>query len=137
MIDGNKVLLIIGAGREQIKAYEIAKKLGLAIVATDINPNAPAFQLADFRLICSTRDPADTLNKVMDFSKKITIDGVITIANDVPITVAKISEALKIPGISVDSAESACNKILMKNQFIKNDVNTPPFFICRMLKKIF
>ena len=43
----NKTLLIIGAGREQIAAYKIAKQMNLRIVATDINPYAPGFQYAD------------------------------------------------------------------------------------------
>lgn len=65
-----KTLLIIGAGREQIPAYQIAKKMGLNVIGTDRNPNAPAFDFADKKLICSTRDANHTLETVLEFSKK-------------------------------------------------------------------
>ena len=120
-----KTLLIIGAGREQIPAYQIAKKMGLFVVSTDRNPKAPAFEFADKKLICSTRDANHTLETVLEFSKKNPINGVMTIANDVPFTVALVANALSLPGISLQSARYASNKILMKNQFVKHGVPTP------------
>ena len=120
-----KTLLIIGAGREQIPAYQIAKKMGLFVVSTDRNPKAPAFEFADKKLICSTRDANHTLETVLEFSKKNPINGVMTIANDVPFTVALVANALSLPGISLQSARYASNKILMKNQFVKHRVPTP------------
>ena len=48
-----------------------------------------------------------------------------TIANDVPFTVALVANALSLPGISLQSARYASNKILMKNQFVKHGVPTP------------
>ena len=54
-------LLIIGAGIEQIYAYEMAKKMGFKVVGTDANPNAPAFSYSDEKLIASTRDPMATI----------------------------------------------------------------------------
>lgn len=122
-----KRLLIIGAGKEQIQAYQIAKKMGLIVVGTDRNPNAPAFDYADDKLICSTRDAQFTLETVLEFSKKKPIDGVMTIANDVPYTVALVAHKLGLPGIPLRSAEFAKNKILMKKQFQKHDIPTPKF----------
>ena len=55
-LNRNKTLLIIGAGIEQIPAYQIAKKMKLKIIGTDINPKAPAFKYADKKIIASTRD---------------------------------------------------------------------------------
>lgn len=120
-----KTLLIIGAGREQIPAYQIAKKMGLTVIGTDRNPNAPAFDFADQKLICSTRDANHTLETVLEFSKKKSINGVMTIANDVPFTVALVANTLSLPGISLQSARYASNKILMKKQFVKDGVPTP------------
>ena len=120
-----KTLLIIGAGREQIPAYQIAKKMGLNVIGTDRNPNAPAFDFADKKLICSTRDANHTLKTVLEFSKKNSINGVMTIANDVPFTVALVANTLNLPGISLQSARYASNKILMKNQFVKHGIPTP------------
>ena len=121
----SKTLLIIGAGREQIPAYTLAKSMGLYVVGTDKNPLAPAFEFADEKLVCSTRDANHTLETVLKFSKNRQIDGVMTIANDVPFTVALVADSLNLPGISLQSARYASNKILMKECFIKNKIPTP------------
>ena len=120
-----KTLLIIGAGREQIPAYQIAKKMGLTVIGTDRNPDAPAFDFADKKFICSTRDANHTLETVLEFSKKNPINGVMTIANDASLTVALVANTLGLPGISSKSAKYASDKSLMKNQFIKFGVSTP------------
>jgi len=122
-----KTLLIIGAGQEQIKAYQQAKELGLHVVGTDINPKAPAFDFADEKIICSTRDAHQTLEKIKDYSNTHTISGVLTVANDVPYTVALVAHELKLPGIPLQSAKLTSNKLLMKNQFLKFGIPTPPY----------
>ena len=121
----SKTLLIIGAGREQITAYQQAKKMGHFVIGTDRNPKAPAFEFADKILLCSTRDPNHTLETVLEYSKERKIEGVMTIANDVPYTVALVASSLNLPGISLQSARYASNKILMKECFIKNKIITP------------
>jgi biotin carboxylase len=126
-----KTLLIIGAGREQIEAYKIAKKIGLKVIGTDIDPDAPGFEFADHSLICSTRNAESSLHEVKNFSKKIKIDGVMTIANDAAPTVSLISQELKLPGISVQSSKFATNKILMKKQFSKYSIPTPKYTIIK------
>ena len=40
-----------------------------------------------------------------------------TIANDVALTVSTISNALNLPGISLESAMKVSDKLLMKNSF--------------------
>lgn len=122
-----KNLLIIGAGREQIKAYQIAKKMDLFVIGTDINPQAPAFEFADVKLNCSTRNAQETLDTVLEYAKVNSIDGVMTVANDVPYTVALVAEKLKLPSITVDSAKIVSNKALMKKCFEENDIPTPKY----------
>lgn len=135
-----KTLLIIGAGREQIPVYQTAKKMGLFVIGTDINPEAPAFDYADKKLICSTRNAMETLEVVLDYSKNNRIDGVMTVANDVPYTVALVAEKLKLLGISTDSAKIVSNKALMKECFIENNIPTPKYQVLKtkdeFLKKI-
>jgi len=132
-----KSILIIGAGREQIPAYQIAKKMGSIVIGTDRNPTAPAFSYADKKLICSTRDANYTLETVLEYSKNNKIDGVMTIANDVPFTVALIANTLGLPGISIQSAIYASNKILMKKQFMKYQIDTPKSEILGNKKNFF
>ncbi len=126
-----KRLLIIGAGMEQAPAYAMASRIGLRVVGTDMNRRAPAFTYADDRLIASTRDVERTLKVVSEYHAKKPISGVMTIANDVPLTVACVAEALRLPGISVCSARLASNKRLMKERFAKYGVPTPRFFIVK------
>lgn len=122
-----KRLLIIGAGVEQVKAYKIAREMGLTVVGSDMNPEAPAFEYADERIMASTRDPEETVRRAMDFSREKSIHGVMTIANDVPLTVASVAWALNLPGISVEAATVASDKMLMKECFSKNGVRVPGY----------
>jgi biotin carboxylase len=122
-----KTLLIIGAGVEQIPAYKLAKQRGITAVGTDINPNAPAFEFADYRLIASTRDNDKTFSVVGDFARKHKINGVMTIANDVPLLVSLLAEEFKLVSYSTYSARLVSNKVSMKAAFTKNGVSTPRF----------
>jgi len=129
-------LLIIGAGVEQVEAYKIAKKMGLYVIGTDINPKAPAFRYADEKIIASTRDVIDTVAKVKEYTKSNQISGVMTIANDVPLTVATVASEFNLLGISVKSAQLASNKISMKKDFSKHKVRTPDFWEIKNIKEL-
>lgn len=122
-----KRLLIIGAGLEQVPAYQLAKEKGLYVVGTDINPDAPAFDFADDSLIASTRDVDETLAVVRAYASKYPIDGVMTIANDVPYTVAAVAAALELPHANKEAVRKLTNKIHMKTAFQEAGVATPDF----------
>ena len=138
MVNNKKTVIIIGAGREQVPAYLAAKKMGLKIISTDIDENAPGFSLADHKLLVSTREVEQTFQKVKKFckSEKIRVDGVFTIANDVPMTVAKIANYYSLPSLSMDSTKLLSDKTLMKERFVSADVKTPPFGKVRHIKDI-
>ncbi|MDG1891995.1 MAG: ATP-grasp domain-containing protein [Verrucomicrobiota bacterium] len=122
-----KTLFIVGAGHEQVPAYERAKKRGLFIVGSDVNENAPGLRFADHSLIVSTRDADGTLSKALAFHQEHRIDGVMTIANDVPYTVAKVANRLELPSIQLDAAQCAMDKLAMKERFQNNHVDCPWF----------
>lgn len=122
-----KTLVIIGAGLEQTQVYLQAKAMGLHVVGTDQNPQAPAFIEADESLICSTRDAEETVAAVKKYAKSHPIDGVMTVANDVPLTVARVAQELGLPGIPPECATLAANKISMKQRFNQAEVATPAF----------
>ncbi|MFM8315642.1 MAG: phosphoribosylglycinamide synthetase, partial [Deltaproteobacteria bacterium] len=113
-----KTLLIIGAGSEQVPAYEIAKRRGLTVVASDFSEVAPGVKYADHFLKVSTRDAEATKEAALAFHSQHPIHGVMTIANDVPLTVAKVAEALGLRAISVSAAQAASHKLVMKNLFL-------------------
>ena len=119
--------MIVGGGTEQIPAYEAAKKRGLVVVGTDIDSKAPAFRLADHKLIASTRDADATVSAALEFHKGHPIHGVMTIANDVPYTVASVAHALGLHSIGLDAAKCATDKLLMKQLFQTNNVACPWF----------
>lgn len=123
----SKTLLIVGAGAEQVPAYQAAKARGLTVVGSDMNRDAPAFAWADHRLVASTRDALATLAAARKFAADHPLDGVMTIANDVPYTVAIIAEALGLPGISVEAAKCVTDKLAMKEIFRVHGVACPWF----------
>lgn len=123
----SKTLLIIGAGIEQVPAYQKAKARGFFVVASDQDPKAPALKYADAFIQASTRDAKETTQEALAFHSTHPIDGVMTIANDVPYTVASVAHALKLPGISLKAAQLASNKLQMKEAFIEHGVPCPWF----------
>lgn len=119
--------MIIGAGVEQVPAYEAAKRHGLVIVGTDIQPDAPGFALADHKIIVSTRDAEATEKEAIKFHQLHPIHGVMTIANDVPYTVARVAHAIGLPSISLEAAKCVTDKLLMKERFAAHGVACPWF----------
>jgi len=123
----SKTLMLIGAGIEQIPGIELAKKMGLRVVVTDMNPEAPGFEFADDHLLASTYDVERTVDLSLRISKKNRIDGVMTVGVDVPLTVASVAHELGLPGISLETARLASDKLAMKNKFQQDGVSIPWF----------
>ena len=123
----SKAILIIGAGVEQIEAYKTAKGMGLTVVGSDMDQDAPAFKYADYRIIASTRNIDETVGEVLKFVQHHHLDGVMTIANDVPLTVAAVAAKLDLSSIPIESARIVSNKILMKTVFDENSIANPPY----------
>lgn len=123
-----KTLLIVSAGVEAVSGIRIAKSMGLHVVVSDIDPSAPGFGVADDRLFASTYDIAGSVAAARRYHEQIRpIDGVISVASDVPLTVASIASALGLPGISVESAHLAADKLMMKQCFANKGVPIPWF----------
>lgn len=100
--------------------------MGLRVVASDRDPQAPGFSLADAALTASTYDAQGTLAAVRQYLKtQGGVDGVICIATDVPYTVAYVADALGLPGIPLDAALLATDKLAMKDHFAKAGVPIP------------
>ncbi|MBE9531280.1 MAG: hypothetical protein IME98_00570, partial [Proteobacteria bacterium] len=112
-----KTLLIISGGIEAVPIIEFAKELGLRVVVSDGDENAPGFDLADERIVASTYSIVDVADKAKASSEKIKIDGVMSAAADVPYTVAYVAKQLGLPSIGVESAKYAMDKLLMKGLF--------------------
>lgn len=124
-----KTLVIVGGGAEQESAYRLARSAGHRVVCTDASPSAPCVGLADDFLRASTRDPSETVRALERYVQEGgRVDGVMTIANDVPLTVATVAEHFGLPGHTVASARLAADKVLMKDAFRDAGVACPGYW---------
>ena len=71
-----KTLLIVSGGIEAADAAKRAKAMGLHVVVSDMDPNAPGFAFADSCLIADVYGPTETAAAAERYSRKIRkIDG--------------------------------------------------------------
>jgi biotin carboxylase len=120
-----KTLLILGAGKEQVAAIAAARAKGIRTVVLDMNPKADGRALADEFHLVSTRDRDAILAFVASYPQKI--DGVMTIASDIPHMVSAAAEALGVLHIPCAAAEICVHKLHMKEKLREAGVNVPPF----------
>lgn len=121
-------LLFVGGGLEAKPAIELAKQMGIWTVVSDAVENAPGMIIADDRLVASTYDVDATVKVAQEYDSTIRkIDGAICVASDIPLTVASVAQALGLPGISIESANLASNKLMMKERFKRDGVPIPWF----------
>jgi biotin carboxylase len=113
-----KTILIVCGGIEATHGIARAKELGLHVVVSDKNPEAPGFAIADDRIIASTYDAEATTVAAVEYARKVRpIDGVVCIGADVPLTVATVANRLQLSGISIEAARVASDKLAMKRCF--------------------
>jgi biotin carboxylase len=123
-----KTLLIVSGGIEAADAARRAREMGLHIVVSDIDPNAPGFAYAHDRLIADVYGPEETARAAGRYHRGTRkIDGVLCVAADAPVTAALVAERLGLPGISVATAMLACDKLSMKRRFKECGVPVPWF----------
>ena len=120
-----KKIMILGASILQLPAIVQAKKMGLEVVAVDMNPNAIGFQQADKHLVISTID----IDSVLRSAKEEKINGIMTLASDMPMrTVAIVAKEMGLQGIDEDTALKATNKAAMRQCLSEHGVPIPRFF---------
>ncbi len=121
-----KRLMILGASILQLPAIIKAKEMGLDVVAVDINPNAVGFkEKGIIKEVISTID----IPKVIDAAKRNNIDGIMTLASDMPMrSVAAVANELGLVGISDETAIKATNKAEMRKALAKNNVPIPKYY---------
>ncbi|MBP3554300.1 MAG: ATP-grasp domain-containing protein [Clostridia bacterium] len=121
----NKKIMILGASILQLPAIKCAKEMGLEVIAVDMNPNAIGFEEDVTKEIISTID----IPAVVEAAKKHRVDGVMTLASDMPMrTVAAVSKELGLVGIADDTALKATNKACMREALHEYGVPIPKFF---------
>jgi biotin carboxylase len=126
-----KKILILGAGIEQTIAIELAKEMGLKVIAVDGNPNAPGLKVADVGLHADIKN----VKAMIKIGKKYRVDGVMTHAVEVPQVVAKVAKALNLPGLDPEVAERATNKLKRIKCLTKNRIPCPKFETAKTSKE--
>ena len=127
-----KTVLFVGAGRNQRRAIERVRELGVRVVAVDRNAAAPGLALADEGEAVDFSD----VEAVAEVGRRHGVHGVMTIAADsaVPV-VARVAELLDLPGIGSQAAHLATNKIAMRREFAEHGVPQPRFAALRTLSE--
>jgi biotin carboxylase len=123
-----KTILIISGGIEAVDAVKRAREMGLTVVVSDRDPEAPGFAFADSCLIADVYGATETAAAAERYHRKIRkINGVICVAADAPITAATVAQRLRLRGLPVHVAELVCDKLAMKKAFRSAGVNVPWF----------
>ncbi len=124
----DRTLWIVSGGAEAVPGIQHARSMGLHVVVSDMNPAAPGFKVADAAIVADTYDADATVAAAVAYHKRTRpIDGVMCMASDVPLTVASVAAALGLPGISVETARLAADKLAMKQAFQRAGVPIPWF----------
>jgi biotin carboxylase len=123
-----KTVLVVGAGRYQRAVIHRAKELGLRVVTVDRNPDAPGLREADVGRVVDFADADAVLEVLADLE----IDGVTTVQAEraVPM-VARLADALGVPGIGVDTARRMTHKVAMRRRLAEAGVPQPRFTTLR------
>ena len=121
-----KKIMILGASILQLPAIQKARDLGLEVIAVDMNPDAIGFkENGVIKEVISTID----IPAVVACAKKHNIDGVMTLASDMPMrTVAAVAEELNLIGITPETAINATNKAVMRQRLYDAGVPVPQFY---------
>ncbi len=123
-----KGLLIVCGGIEATHGIIRAREMGLHVVVSDGDANAPGLKLADGQIIASTYDPDGAADAAEHYSRAIhPIHGVICMGADVPHTVAAVAAKLGLRGISPETAHLAMDKLAMKARLAAHGVPMPWF----------
>ncbi len=123
-----RTLWLVGGGAEAVPGIQKAKAMGLHVVVSDGNPDAPGLALANDRVVVSTYDVRGTVAAAHRYHRQVRpVDGVLCVASDVPLTVAEVAAELALPGIPVESARLASDKLAMKEHFSARGIPIPWF----------
>jgi len=121
-----KKLAILGASFGQKPLYLKAKEMGIETVGFAWEEGAICKEFADDFY------PISVLEKeqILDVCQKIQIDGICSMATDICVpTVWYVAEKMGLIGNKYVEPFAATNKLLMRQAFLKNGVNSPRFTV--------
>ena len=123
-----KTILILGGSEFQVPLIQAAKQLGLYVLTCDYLPDNPGHALVDKYINISTTDKEAVLQVAIDYK----IDSIATFASDPAIpTIGYVAEALGLPGISAQAAQTFSNKDLFRQVLKQAGLRTPSFYLTK------
>lgn len=112
----------------QVPVVKAAKAMGLTTLVMDKNPRAVAMAMADHPILADIADVDGAVEATRQFAKThFAPDGALTLGTDFPVTSAAIAKAFGLPGISLETAGKAKDKIRMRECFRTAKCPQPDF----------
>jgi biotin carboxylase len=121
----SKTLLLISGGDKSVEIVSGLRAMGHAAVVSDSDPQAPAFALAESCLIADVHGGHETAAAAERYNRKIRkIDGVLSTA-DAPLTIAMVTERLRLKGPPLHVGELIADRLLLRRCFASAGVAAP------------
>ncbi len=111
----------------QLPALRIAKEMGWFVAAADGNSQAEGKEVCDRFYHVDLKDVDGLIQAAGDIRREIGLDGVFTAGTDFSLSVARVAEALGLPGHSPQAARLATDKVAMRYRFAEAGVPSPAF----------
>lgn len=121
----SRTLVVIGSGQMQVPVYQLAREMGITTIGLDRDPNSPGRPLAGAWYPCDISDEEACLQCVLDLGRPV--HGVLTVGTDFSTTVARLTEALGLPGHRYEAAWNARDKERMRRVLRFHGVPVPDF----------
>jgi biotin carboxylase len=125
MTQRQKAIIHIGAGEMQIESIKIAKDLGLYVIATDKNINAPGIQFADELIHCADDDEQKLFELAIKTNQEFDVIGAYTSSNFGLMAVARIHFELGLLGCRYHNTRLSMNNYQSKQYWLENGVAAP------------
>jgi|GEM_PF-2227413 len=130
----NKIV-IIGGSQSHVPFIKTAQKMGYYTIVFDRDEECIGSKYSDSYTKISTHDVNQIILKCKELNKRKELKGVMTFSSftEPLIAVSKTCEVLGLPSFSTKSVKLSCNKMLMKECFIKHSVPTPKYIVAKKI----
>jgi len=126
----SRLLLLIPTTTYRTEAFvEAAYGLGVDVVVASDRPNALQDALPDSLLTLDFSKPDMAAREVAAFTRDHPIDGVVPVDDPTTVVGAAIAGALGLPSNSVESAQAALNKSVMRRLLTQAGVPSPRYWL--------
>lgn len=129
MNNGQKRVLILGAGFMQGRAIDAAHRKGWKVAVVDGNPNAVYATKADVFKPIDLKNKEEIAAFALELKENGGLDGIFTCATDFSLSVAWAAKKCGLPSHSVESAAAASDKVKMREIFAASSVPSPKFIV--------